>query len=132
VAYTINNHCLIDMLLAGPDLHTFDGWPRRVRLDKTHEILAGIEPHKGYSLQQTSPMLAERFAEISEVVFILLSWSEQYQQLLEEVQRAGCPRTVLVIGPSGELRVNPNIANRATNVRFLSPEEILTGKTGRL
>jgi len=77
-------------------------------------------------------MLAERFAEISEVVFILLSWSEQYQQLLEEVQRAGCHSTVLVIGPSGELRVNPNIANRATNVRFLSPEEILTGKTGRL
>ena len=132
MAYTINNHCPIDMLLAGPDLHTFDGWPRGVRLDKTHEILAGIEPHKGYSLQQTSPMLAERFAEISEVIFILLSWSEQYQQLLEEVQRAGCHSTVLVIGPSGELRVNPNIANRATNVRFLSPEEILTGKIGRL
>jgi len=132
VAHTINNHCLIDMLLAGPDLHTFDGWPRMVRLDKTHEILAGIEPHKGYSLEQTSPMLAERFSQISEVIFILLNWSKQYQQLLEEVQRAGCHSTVLVIGASGELDVAPNIANRATNVRLLSPEEILTGKIGRL
>jgi len=132
VAYTINNHCLIDMLLAGPDLHTFDGWPRTVRLDKTHEILAGIEPHKGYSLEQTSPMVAERFSQISEVIFILLNWSEQYQQLLEEVQRAGCHNTVLMIGASGELDVAPDIANRPTNVRLLSPDEILTGQIGRL
>jgi hypothetical protein len=132
VAYTINNHCLIDMLLAGPYLHTFDGWPRRARLDKTHEILAGIEPHKGYSLEQTSPMLAERFYRISEVIFILLNWSEQYQQLLEQVQRSGCRTTVLAIGASGQLDVDPNIANQATNFRLLSPDEILTGQTGRL
>ncbi|MHC4626588.1 MAG: DUF58 domain-containing protein [Planctomycetota bacterium] len=132
VAYTINNHCLIDMLLAGPDLHTFDGWPRSVRLDKTHEILAGIEPHKGYSLEQTSPMLAERFYRISEVIFILLNCSEQYQHLLEQLQRAGCDSTVLAIGASDQLDVDPNIANQATNFRLLSPDEILTGQTRRL
>lgn len=132
VAYTINDHCLVDMLLAGPDLHTFDGWPRRMCLDKIHEILAGIEPHKGYSLEQTSPMLAERFYGISEVIFILLNWSEQYHQLLDMAQRAGCHSTVLVIGASGKLHVDRDSANRATNVRLLSPDEILTGQIGRL
>lgn len=132
VAFTINNHCLVDMLLAGPELHAFDGWPRTVRLDKIHEILAGVEPHKGYSLEQTSPMLADRFGEISEIVFILLDWSEQYEQLVDEARRAGCHCTVLVIGDSDELHVDRNFANRATNVRFLSPEQILTGQIGRL
>ena len=132
VAFTINNHCLIDMLLAGPDLHTFDGWPRMVRLDKIHEILAGVEPSKGYSLEQTSPILADRFYEISEVVFILLNWSEQYQQLLERAQRAGCHSTVLVIGASGELHADRDFANRATNVRFLSPDEVLTERIRHL
>ncbi|KPK43990.1 MAG: hypothetical protein AMJ65_04255 [Phycisphaerae bacterium SG8_4] len=132
VAHTINNHCLIDMLLAGLDLHTFDGWPRRARLDKTHEILAGIEPQEGYDLEQTLPMLAERFSRISEVIFVLLHYSKQYQHLVEEVQRAGCHSTVLVIGASGQLDRDPNIANQATNVRVLSPEEILTEQTVRL
>ncbi len=132
VAFTINNHCLIDMLLAGPDLHTFDGWPKMVRLDKIHEILAGVEPHKGYSLEQTSPMLADRLYEISEVVFILLNWSEQYRQLLDKAQRAGCHSTVLVIGAPGELHADRDFANRATNVRLLSPDEILTGQIRRL
>jgi len=132
VAFTINNRCLIDTLLAGPDLHTFDGWSRRVRLDKIHEILAGVEPHEGHSLEQTSLMLTDRFSEISEVVFILLNWSEQYQQLLDRVQQAGCHSTVLVIGASGELHVDRDIANRAANVRFLSPDDILTGQIRRL
>ena len=132
VAFTINNHCLVDMLLAGPDLHTFDGRPRTVRLDKIHEILAGVEPHKSYNLEQTSPMLADRFNRISEAIFILMDWSEQYQQLMDQAQRAGCHCTILVIGDSGELNVERDFANRATNVRFLSSDEVLTGQIGRL
>ena len=132
VAFSINNDCLIDFLLAGPDLHQFTTWPRMVRLDKIHEILAGVEPSKGYSLKQIAPKLANRFYEISEVVFILLEWNKEYQHLLELAGQAGCHCTVLLIGESGRMHVDEENLNWTENVQFLSPDDILTGQVKRL
>lgn len=139
VAFTINNDCLIDILLTGPELHQFTAWPRMVRLDKIHEILAGVEPSKGYSLEQISPKLASRFYEISEVVFILLSWDKAYRQstggltaLLEMAGKAGCHCTVLMIGQSSRMNMDEDNVSWAENVQFLSPDDILTGQIKRL
>jgi len=138
VAFTINNDCLIDILLAGPDLYQFSppatsgGWPRMVRLDKIHEILAGVEPSKGYSLEQIAPKLANRFYEISEVVFILLKWDKAYRQMLELAGQAGCHCTVLMIGESSRMHLDEDNVNWPENVRFLSPDDILTGRIERL
>ena len=139
VAFTINNDCLIDFLLTGPELHQLTAWPRMVRLDKIHEILAGVEPSKGYSLEQIAPKLANRFYEISEVVFILLSWDKAYRQptgcltaLLELAGKAGCHCTVLMIGQSSRMNVDEDNVSWAENVRFLSADDILTGQIKRL
>ncbi len=138
VAFSINNDCLIDFLLAGPDLHQFPppttsgGWSRMVRLDKIHEILAGVEPSKGYSLEQIAPKLANRFYEISEVVFILLKWNKAYRQLLELAGQAGCHCTVLLIDQSGRMHGDEDNLNWTENVQFLSPDDILTGQIKRL
>jgi uncharacterized protein (DUF58 family) len=132
VAFTINNDCLIDLLLAGPDLHRFTAWPRVVRLDKIHEILAGIEPSKGYSLEQIAPILAERFYGISEVMFILLSWNKMYRQLLELAEQAGCYSTVILIDSSGRMHVDQDDADFPGNVQLLLPDEILTGQIKHL
>ena len=141
VAFTINNDCLIDFLLAGPDLHQFTAWPRMVRLDKIHEILAGVEPSRGYSLEQIEPKLANRFYEISEVVFILLKWDNAYRQLLELAERAGCHCTVLLIGRSDGMNMDEGdvgwpptvtIGGWTENIRFLSPDDILNGQIERL
>jgi hypothetical protein len=132
VAFTINNDCLIDLLLAGPDLYQFTALPRIVRLDKIHEILAGIEPSKGYSLEQIALKLANRFYEISEVVFILLSWDKAYRRLLELAGQAGCHSTVLLIGESSRMHVYEDNVSRTENVQFLSPDDILTGRIKRL
>jgi len=132
VAFTINNDCLIDILLAGPDLHQFTAWPRMVRLDKIHEILAGVEPSKGYSLEQIIPKLANRFYEISEVVFILLKLDKAYRQLLELADQAGCHCTVLMIGESGRMHLDEDNVSWTGNVQFLSPDDILTGQIKRL
>jgi len=132
VAFTINNDCLIDLLLTGHELHQFTAWPRMVRLDKIHEILAGVEPSKGYSLEQIAPKLANRFYEISEVVFILLSWNKAYRQLLELAGKAGCHCTVLLIGESSRMHVGQNNVDWAENIQFLSANEILTGQIKRL
>jgi uncharacterized protein (DUF58 family) len=132
VAFTINNDCLIDLLIAGPDLHQFTGRHRMVRLDKIHEILAGVGPCGDDWPEQIEPILADRLYEISEVVFILLSWDEAYRQLLELAGRAGCHSTVLVVGDAGRIHVDKDNVNWTGNVRFVSADEILTGRLKRL
>jgi len=132
VAFTISNDCLIDLLLAGPDLHQFTAWPRIVRLDKIHEILAGVEPSRGCCLEQITPTLTERFYGISEVIFILLSWNTMYRQLLELAGKAGCHSMVLLIDSGRGMHVDQNDADFPGNVRLLAPEQILAGQIKRL
>ena len=132
VAFTINNDCLIDLLLAGPDAHQFTAWPRTARLDKIHEILAGVTPSAGYSLERMAPLLVDRFHEISQVIFVLMNWTDQYGQLLEMAARAGCRTRVFVVGDTDASRAHVDDWSWATDVHFVDAEAILTKQTDRL
>lgn len=131
VAYTINDNCLIDLFVAGHNLHRFAGWPKKMRLDKIHEILAGIEPSKEYTPDHIVSILADHLHEISEIVFIIPRWSEVYRQVLEMTGRAGCYSTVFVIGDSDRIDLNLYGMSRTENIRFLAPDEILSEKVMR-
>ncbi len=126
VAYTINDNCLIDLLLAGPDLYQFTNWPRKMRLDKIHEILAGVEPSMGYTTEQMAPILADRLHRISEVFFILSGWKKAYKPLLELASQAGCHSTVFVIGEAGKIDLDRYEMAWTENIQLLSTDEILT------
>lgn len=128
VAFSINNDCLIDLLLAGPDLHKFTARPRTVRLDKIHEILACVEPSAGYRLEQMEPILADRFYQMSEVFFILLSWDKTYWQLLERARQAGCHSTVVLIGDESRTHGDQESVSRTADVTYLSPDQVLKGQ----
>jgi len=132
VAFTINDGCLIDLLVAGRDLHEFTGLSRNVRLDKIHDILAGVEPSGDDSAEQTAPILAGRFSEISEVFFILLNWTETHWRLLDLAGQAGCHCTVLLIGETDQTRGGLDNLDRTGNIHTLSPEDILTGQIKHL
>jgi uncharacterized protein (DUF58 family) len=129
LAFSISGDCLIDVLVAGPDLHQLADRPRTVRLDKIHEILAGVEPSPGESLEPIEQILERRFSEISDVFFIVLGWKKAYETLLDSAARAGCRCTVLSVSRSGEIPPEESLISRASYVRVLSPDEILTGQT---
>ena len=131
-AYTINDYCLIDLLLTGSDLYQFTNWPRKMRLDKIHEILAGIEPAMNYASEQMKPLMADRLYRISEVVFVFNGWKKAYRQLLELADQAGCHSTVFVIGESGEVELGRNELTWTENIQIVSPDEILTEQVIRL
>jgi uncharacterized protein (DUF58 family) len=131
-AYTLNEYCLIDLLLAGPDLYQFTNWPRKMRLDKIHEILAGVEPSKDYAPEQMISMLTDCLHQISEVVFVLYGWKKAYRQLLELADNAGCHSTVFVIGESDKIDLDRQEIAWRQDVRILSPDEILTEQVIRL
>lgn len=132
VAFTINDNCLIDLLLAGPDLYQFTNWPRKMRLDKIHEILAGVEPSMDYTPEQMATILEDRLGQISEVVFILSGWNKAYRQLLELAGQAGCHSTVFVIGEVGKIDLDRYEMDWTENIKILSPDEILTEQVIRL
>jgi uncharacterized protein (DUF58 family) len=132
VAFTINDNCLIDFLFAGPNLHQFTDLPRNTRLDKIHEILAGVEPSLDYSLEQMMPVLAEHLGRVSEVVFILFGCKNEHQRLLELAAREGCRSTVFIIGEPVKIDLDRYETERTENIRTLSPDEILSEQVIRL
>lgn len=125
-AYTINDYYLIDLLLTGPDLYHFTNWPRKMRLEKIHEILAGVQPSMDYEPEQMTPILADRLHRISEVIFVFWCWKKSCRQLLELADQARCHSTVFVIGESSEIDLDRYQMPYAENIRILSPDEILT------
>jgi uncharacterized protein (DUF58 family) len=133
VAYTIYRDCLIDLLLAGPELHQFSDWPKTLRLDKIHETLARVEPSAEYQPEQIEPLLEERFQEVSEAVFILLRWDKTYRRLVELAERAGCQCTVIVVSePLWSPAATGAGAGACDDVRFVSADEILEGRVEHL
>jgi uncharacterized protein (DUF58 family) len=132
LAFTINNDCIVDFLLAGNELYQLAALPKMVRLDKIHNILAGTEASKEYSLEKISPALTSRLPRISEAFFILLSPNKAYRHLLQMANQAGCHCNVLLIGQSCQMYVGNGSMSWTSKVRYLSPDEILTGHLKRL
>lgn len=126
VAFTINDNCLIDLLLAGPNLYQFINWPRKMRLDKIHEILAGVELSSDYTPDLMMQTLADYLGQMSKVVFILTGWKKTYRQLLELAGRARCSSTVFIIGKASKIDLERYDTVRAENINILTPDEILT------
>ncbi len=127
VAYTIQRDCLIEVLAAGADLYEFTSVPKTVRLDRTHEILAGVEPSKGWQPEQLGPLLDERLHEVCEVIFILLSWDGTNRRLVESAERAGCHCTAIVVGEPKRMAEQEGM-DWTGDIRFVPADEILAGR----
>jgi len=139
MACTLARECLIDLLLAGADLHSFASLPKEMRLDRVHETLAAVEPAQDYPVEQLGSLLEDRLGAVSEIVLIVLQWDRTYQQLAQWAEQAGCHCTVIVVGEpeTGEfgfglketLEPNPQSAVASTgDVRFVAADEILAGR----
>jgi len=132
-AFTINPSHFIDLLLAGGDLHEFTGWSREARLDRIHELLAAVEPSPAEPAERAILSLADRLQEMSQVVFILLRWTETNRQLVELAERAGCHCVVVLIGePTAPRAGEKPSPTWAGTVRTVSAQEILSGQIKQL
>jgi len=117
VAFSINSNRLIDLLMVGDDLHELASQPRSARLDSAHDILAAVEPTADYPSSQTSETLAGRFAETSEVYFVLLQWNKAHRELLELAENAGCHCTVLIVAEPDAAHVEQISMEQNSNIR---------------
>jgi hypothetical protein len=97
-----------------------------------HEVLAGVEGTKSYTLAPMESILTECFYDLSEAIFVLLNWDETYWHLLELAARAGCHSTVLLVAASDEVLGDRDDTRWADVVRVVSPEDVLAGRMERL
>lgn len=126
IAFSINKDRLIDLLYIGSDLHRFTDCPRNIRLNRIHEMLAGVEPTRKAPTEQDEKIGANPFHEISEVVFILLSWNPTYRYMIELAHHAGCHTTILMIGKP-QIPIDQESEDWGEKIRFVSADEILSG-----
>ncbi len=129
VAYSIQENCLIDLLLAGSELHEFAAFPKAMRLNRIHDTLAAIEPSRDYSLEQIGPLLEERLREISEIVFIVLRWDQTYRRLADWARQAGCHTTVVIIGPPDAAALGEDWTG---DIRFVPAQDVIAGRVEQL
>jgi uncharacterized protein (DUF58 family) len=132
VAFSLQDHCLMDIFLAGPDLHELGGRSPLARIDRIHGLLAGVEAAREYSLDTVGPRLADRLYEISHVVFVLLRWGETYRPLLEAADRAGCHCTVVLVGDGETADAGAQEIRWFGDVQRVEPDDVLDGRIERL
>lgn len=132
-AFTLSGSYFIDLLLAGPELHEFSGWSREARLDRIHETLATVEPWWVGSAHEAIVSLSDRLPQMSQVVFVLLDWSDVNRRLVETAERSGCYCTVVRVAAPGSPREdNSPIPAWAGNVRVVTPRDVLSGQVNQL
>jgi len=96
-------------------------------------LLAGLEPSQTEPDERAIMSLADRFSEMSQVVFILLGWDSMNQQLVELAERASCYCTVVLIGDAAGNRASAQpIPTWAGTIRVLSPQDVLSGQVKAL
>lgn len=134
IAFTIQRDCFIDWLLAGPELHEFATYPRTIRVDRVHRVLATLESAECYDLNRKTDALASRFRRISQVIFVLLKWDKTYADLLELafVARCHCTAYLVVASGSDEPRGDAVRSGSSILMSVGPPEDILAGRLGPL
>jgi len=132
VAFTMHRTYVLDLLLAGSDVHPFTRGPRTGRFERIHEMLADVQASTDFSAERIVPVLADRFHEISQVIFIVAYWDQPYRRLLEMAERAGCRTKVFLVGSPDAAGAEADDARWPHDAHVISAQHILTGRIGRL
>jgi uncharacterized protein (DUF58 family) len=143
-ALALDRDYSIDAVLIGSTLHRFSQMPGTDRFNSIHQILATVEPSNDCDPESLGAELEERWRDISEVVFILMSSDGMYSRLIDQAVGAGCHATVLLVGapptPNSAF-ARPGDAMRRSSEKplqadyelaVLSPRDVLEGRMGDL
>ncbi len=92
---------VLELLIAGPDVHRFVSAGRVGYLEEVLDILAGIEPCREDPLDQLEPMLFDEIRMIQSVCLVLTRWNERRERLVRELSAWEIGLKVMVISRDG-------------------------------
>lgn len=113
---------VLELLIAGPEIHRFVSAGRVGYLGEVLDILAGIEPSPADPLTQLGPLLFEEIRAIQSVCLVLTRWHAGWSGLVRELEVWDVGVKILLVTPAG--RPAPGLP---PEVQCLSARAILDG-----
>ena len=99
-------------------------------LVKILEILAGVVACRDKPFGYLTPVVAERAAQLSSCICVMLAWDEERKKLVEHLRGFDIPTMVLVITNSEDARGDPDpgpVIVEPQNFHLLTPDNIQQG-----
>ena len=114
---------ILELLVAGPEVHRFVSAGRVGYFEEVLDILAGIEPCRNNALDTLEPLLFEEIRSTQSVCLVLTRWDERHERLIQNLEAWGVGVTALLITPDGRPP-----APLPAEVRCLSARTVLRGE----
>lgn len=95
-----DGEALIDLFVAGGDVHPLRTGRSTTTLDHVLEILAAVEPGKQLDRELLATTLASEIPRLAAVIFVLTTWDRRRAELIEWTRSWGVAVRVLVAGES--------------------------------
>jgi uncharacterized protein (DUF58 family) len=118
---------ILELLVAGPEIHRFVSAGRIGYFDEVLDILAGIEPSREDPLIALEPLLFAELPLIQSICLVLTRWDARRLRLTQALAGHEVGLLVLLITPDG----TPP-ASLPADVRCLSARDILRGEVAQL
>ena len=127
-AYSIQTQQnLLDLVITGPQTHSFTAGTSLSHTEKLLELLAGVQPCQTQSFDSLLPALHQNIAAIGGCICILLDWDKDRKTLVEQLQISNIPTLVLVIKGEKGLSVEVDrscLRNRQSRIEILDINNI--------
>ncbi|NLF22381.1 MAG: hypothetical protein GX590_04405, partial [Lentisphaerae bacterium] len=118
---------ILELLVAGPEIHRFVSAGRIGYFEEVLDILAGIEPCREDPLADLEPMLFAELPRLQSICLVLTRWDARRRRLAQTLANHEIGLLILLITPDG----TPPGALPA-DVRCLSARGILRGEVTQL
>jgi uncharacterized protein (DUF58 family) len=121
--YTIDTReCLLDLLFAGTEVHSYTTGRGQMNAEHLLEILAALGPSEARRFGEIASLVRGRIGRMSSCLLIYLDWNEERRALAETLLANGLDmRAMLVCAPEARPRDAPPW------LHLLHPGEIETG-----
>ncbi|MEL7400207.1 MAG: DUF58 domain-containing protein, partial [Pseudomonadota bacterium] len=94
------------------------------------ELLASVVPCQDQGFESLLPVVRSRISLLSGCICIFLTWDDDRQALVEQLQTAGVPVLVLIITTAAGLSASPDtscLKDQQSSLHILSVNDILAG-----
>ena len=114
---------ILELLIAGPEIHRFVSAGRVGYLEDVLDLLAGIEPAASDPLELLGPLLIEEIRSIESVCLVLTRWHDGWDRLVQELEAWNVGVKILLVTPAGR-----RVPGLPAGVQCLGARAILNGE----
>ncbi len=114
---------ILELLVAGNQLHHFVSQGRSGYLEEALDVLAAIEPARRDAFDGVASLLLAGTHEIDSVCLILIGWNEKRAQLVQMLEALEISYKLIIVTNSAKQRAKAPVA-----AEYFTPHAVLSGE----